>query len=132
MMNHSFLVGRLTKDPEFEYTKSGIARARFTLAVNRPFKNKEGEQEADFISCVAWRKTAENLANFMTKGQLIGIEGRIETGSYEKNGTRMYTTTVVAETVQFLEPKVVSTDTERKKEHVSPRREKVMSEDLPF
>lgn len=131
MMNHVTIVGRLTKDPEFEYTQSGIARARFTVAVNRPFKNKDGEQEADFISGIAWRKTAENLANFMTKGQLIGVEGRIETGSYEKNGTRIYTTTVVADSVQFLEPKVVSAEPE-KKERVRPRKEKVMSEDLPF
>lgn len=105
MINSVTLVGRLTKDPELRYTPSGVAVARFTLAVNRTFK-KEGEQQADFINVVTWRKTAENTANFCKKGSQIAVTGRIQTGSYEgQDGKRVYTTEVVAENVQFLEPK---------------------------
>jgi len=105
-MNRAILVGRLTKDPELRYTPNGVAVANFTVAVNRPFKNQAGEQEADFINCVAWRGTAENLANYQKKGNLIGIDGRIQTRSYEGNdGKRRYVTEVIAESVQFLEPK---------------------------
>lgn len=98
------LVGRLTKDLDLKYTPSGVAVVRFTLAVNRSFK-REGEAEADFISCVAFNKTAENLCNFMRKGSQIGVIGRIQTGSYEKDGARIYTTDVVADNIQFLEPR---------------------------
>ncbi|WP_068983888.1 single-stranded DNA-binding protein [Lysinibacillus xylanilyticus] len=105
MINRVVLIGRLVADPELRYTPNGIASCKFRVAVNRPFKN-EGEQQADFISCVAWRKQAENLANFMKKGNLIGLEGRIQTGSYEgQDGKRVYTTDVVADSIQFLEPK---------------------------
>lgn len=105
MINRVVLVGRLTKDPELKYTPNGIASCRFTLAVNRAFKS-EGEQQADFIQCVAWRKQAENLANFQRKGNLLGVEGRIQTGSYEgQDGKRVYTTDVVADSIQFLEPR---------------------------
>ena len=105
MINRVVLVGRLVADPELRYTPNGIASCKFRVAVNRPFKN-EGEQQADFITCVAWRKQAENLANFMKKGSLIAIEGKIQTGSYEgQDGKRVYTTDVVADSVQFLEPK---------------------------
>nr|WP_106782034.1 single-stranded DNA-binding protein [Lysinibacillus timonensis] len=106
MINRVVIVGRLTKDPELRYTPSGIPMTRFTVAVNRAFSNQQGEREADFISCVAWRKQAENLANFMKKGGLIGVEGRIQTGSFEgQDGKRVYTTDVVADSVQFLEPR---------------------------
>jgi len=106
MINRAVLVGRLTKDPELRYTPNGIASTRFTIAVNRTFSNQQGEREADFISCVAWRKQAENLANYMRKGNLIGVEGRIQTGSYEgQDRKRVYTTDVVADSVQFLEPR---------------------------
>ena len=105
MINRTVLVGRLTKDPELKYTQSGIAVCRFTLACNRPFKN-DGEQQADFINCVAWRKTAENTANFLKKGSLAGIDGRIQTSNFEgKDGNRVFMTEVVADSVQFLEPK---------------------------
>lgn len=105
MINRVVLVGRLTKDPELRYTQNGVATCRFTVAVNRTFRGQDGEPEADFISCVAWRKQAENLANFQRKGNLIGVEGRIQTGSYEgQDGKRVYTTDVVADSVQFLEP----------------------------
>ena len=105
MINRTVIVGRLVADPELRYTPTGIASCKFRVAVNRPFKN-EGEQQADFISCVAWRKQAENLSNFMKKGSLVGLEGRIQTGSYEgQDGKRVYTTDVVADSIQFLEPK---------------------------
>ena len=104
MINRTVLVGRLTKDPELKYTPSGIPMARFTLAVNRPFSNQQGEKEADFINCIAWRKQAENLSNYMKKGNMVGIEGRIQTGSFEgQDGKRVYTTDVIADSVQFLE-----------------------------
>ncbi|EAD6256750.1 single-stranded DNA-binding protein [Listeria monocytogenes] len=106
MMNRVVLVGRLTKDPELRYTPAGAAVATFTLAVNRPFKNGQGEQEADFIQCVVWRKPAENVANFLKKGSLTGVDGRVQTRNYEGNdGKRVYVTEIVAESVQFLEPK---------------------------
>ena len=111
MINNTVLVGRLTKDPELRYTPNGVAVARFTLAVNRPFTNASGERDTDFISCVVWRKPAENVANFLKKGSLAGVVGRIETGSFEgQDGKRVYTTDVVAETVQFLEPKNAGTN----------------------
>ena len=106
MINKAVLVGRLTKDPELRYTPNGKAFTRFTLAVNKQFTSQSGEKEADFISCVAWNKNAENLANFMRKGNLIGIDGRIQTGSFEgQDGKRVYTTDVLAESIQFLEGK---------------------------
>lgn len=106
MMNRVVLVGRLTKDPELRYTPSGVAVATFTLAVNRAFSNQQGEREADFINCVVWRKPAENVANFLKKGSLAGVDGRIQTRNYEgQDGKRVYITEVVAESVQFLEPR---------------------------
>ena len=111
MINRVVLVGRLTKDPELKYTQTGIAVTRFTLAVNRAFQNQQGEREADFISCIAWRKQAENIANFLKKGSLVGVDGRIQTGSYEgQDGKRVYTTEVVADSTQFLEPRNASPD----------------------
>lgn len=104
MINRVVLVGRLVKDPELSYTPSGVAKTRFTLAVNRPFSNQQGEKEADFIQIEAWRKTAENVANFTKKGNLVGVEGAIRTGSYEgQDGKRVFFTNVNAESVQFLE-----------------------------
>ena len=103
MINRVVLVGRLTKDPNFN--EGNVANARFTLAVNRPFKNKNGEQEADFINVVAFRRQAENVNNYLSKGQLAGVDGRIQTRSYEKDGQRVFVTEVVADSVQFLEPK---------------------------
>jgi len=106
MINRVVLVGRLTKDPELKYTSSNIPVSKFTLAVNRTFTGPTGEREADFIQCVVWRKQAENLCKFVGKGSLIGVEGRIQTGSYDdKDGIRKYTTEVIGDSVQFLEPK---------------------------
>lgn len=106
MMNRVVLVGRLTKDVDLRYTPNGVPVAAFTLAVNRPFKKEGGETEADFINCVVWRKPAENVANFLKKGSLAGVDGRIQTRNYEGNdGKRVYVTEVQAESVQFLEPR---------------------------
>ena len=107
-MNKVVLIGRVTRDPELRYTASNIPSVRFTLAVNRPFENQNGEREADFINIVVWRKQAENVKKYVTKGSLIAVEGRIQTGSYEKDGQRVYTTDVVADNVQFLESKAQS------------------------
>lgn len=109
MMNRVVLVGRLTKDPELRYTPNGVAVATFTLAVNRTFTNQQGEREADFINCVVWRRPAENVANFLKKGSMAGVDGRIQTRNFEgQDGKRVYITEVVAESVQFLEPKNAS------------------------
>ncbi|WBW97621.1 single-stranded DNA-binding protein [Oceanirhabdus sp. W0125-5] len=102
-MNKVVLIGRLTKDPELKFTPgNGTAVATFSIAVDRRFKS-EGQPTADFIPIVVWGKQAENTANYMSKGRLIGISGRIQTRSYEaKDGTRRYVTEIVAEEVQFL------------------------------
>lgn len=106
MLNRVVLVGRLTKDPNLRYTPNGVAVANFTIAVNRPFTNQNNEREADFINCVIWRKPAENLANFMSKGSLIGVDGRIQSRNYDnQEGNRVFITEVLAESVQFLESK---------------------------
>lgn len=111
MMNRVVLVGRLTKDPELRVTPNGVAVATFTLAVNRAFTNNAGEREADFINCVVWRRPAENVANFLKKGSLAGVDGRVQTRSYEgQDGKRVYVTEVLAESVQFLEPKGQTSD----------------------
>lgn len=103
-MNKVVLIGRLTKDPDLRYTQSGIAVARFTLAVDRGFKNQDGEKQADFIPITVWRTQAENCAKYLQKGRLVAVAGRIQTGSYETpDGQRRYTTEVVADEVRFLE-----------------------------
>ena len=106
MINTVVLTGRLTRDVDLKYTQSGTAVGQFNLAVNRSFKNANGEQEVDFINCVIWRKAAENLANFVGKGTLIGVEGRLQTRNYEnKQGQRVYVTEVVVNNFTFLEPR---------------------------
>lgn len=105
MINNVVLVGRLTKDSELRFTGSGIAVASFTLAVDRHFKTQDG-QDADFIQCVVWRKTAEALSKYTRKGSLIAVTGRIQTRHYENNeGKRIYVTEVLAENIQFLDSK---------------------------
>lgn len=105
MINQTVLVGRITRDPELKRTQSNISYVRFTLAVNRSYKDESGETQADFISCIAWRTQAENLARFMKQGSQIGLVGRIQTGSYESDKGTIYTTDVVADNIQFLESK---------------------------
>ncbi len=104
MINNVTLVGRLTRDPELRYTPQNQAVTTFSLAVNRQFKNANGDREADFINCVIWRQQAENLTNWAKKGALIGITGRIQTRNYEnQQGQRVYVTEVVADSFQMLE-----------------------------
>lgn len=106
MINRVILVGRLTKDPEYRQTPNGVSVATFTLAVNRPFTNSQGEREADFINVVVFRKQAENVSKYLSKGSLAGVDGRIQSRNYENNeGRRVFVTEVVADNVQFLEPK---------------------------
>lgn len=104
-MNRVSLVGRLTQRPELRYTQSNIAYARFTVAVNR-MKKEDGTQEADFINCVAWRKQAENVCNYLDKGSRVAVDGRIQTSTYEKqDGSRGYLTEIYAQNIEFLENK---------------------------
>lgn len=110
-MNNVVLIGRLTRDPELRYIPvTGTAVTKFNLAVDRGLsKDKKQEMEskgqptADFINITVWGRMAENAANYLVKGRLVGIQGRIQTGSYDKDGTRVYTTEVVANNVEFLE-----------------------------
>lgn len=105
MINRVVLVGRLTKEPELRTTPSGAKVCQYTLAVNRNRK-ADGQPEADFISCVSWNKTAELMNQYLSKGALIGIEGRIQTRSYDDNtGRKVYVTEVITDSVQFLESK---------------------------
>ena len=106
MLNRVVLIGRLTKDPELRYTQSGVAVATFTLAVDRKFKNTQGERETDFIPCVAYRQLAELCSNYLSKGKLAAVEGRIQVSSFTgQDGQRRWSTEVVAEDVRFLSPK---------------------------
>lgn len=104
MINNVVLVGRLTRDPDLRTTGSGISVATFTLAVDRQYTNSQGERGADFVSCVIWRKAAENFANFTSKGSLVGIQGRLQTRTYDdKDGKRVYVTEVVVDNFSLLE-----------------------------
>jgi single-strand DNA-binding protein len=104
MLNRVILIGRLTKDPEMRYTPAGVAVTQFTLAVDRPFTSGQGEREADFIPIVTWRQLAETCANYLRKGRLTAVEGRIQVRNYENNeGKRVYVTEVIADNVRFLE-----------------------------
>lgn len=106
MLNRAILTGRLTRDPELRYTTSGTAVVQATIAVDRQFKNQQGEREADFINLVIWRKAAENFANFTHKGSLVGIDGRIQTRTYEnKQGQRVYVTEINVDSFSLLEPR---------------------------
>ena len=105
-MNKVSLVGRLTRDVEVRQSAGGTSVARFTVACDRRMKNADGNREADFISCVAFGKTAEFLEKYFAKGQRIGLTGRIQTGSYNKDdGSKVYTTDVIVEDVEFVESK---------------------------
>lgn len=106
MLNRVVLIGRLTRDPELRFTQSGIAVASFTLAVDRNFKSASGERETDFIDIVVWRGQAETCANYLSKGKLAAVDGRLQVRTYEaKDGTKRKVAEVVAEDVRFLSPK---------------------------
>lgn len=121
-MNKVCLIGRLTSKPELRYTNSNIAVTKFNVAVNRKPK-EDGTKEADFIGCIAWKSAAETITKYFDKGSQIGIEGRIQTGSYDdNNGNKRYTTDVVVESITFLD----------KKENVSPQEQKEEINTDPF
>ncbi len=106
MINSVTLVGRLTKNPEIRTTPSGVEVGNFTLAVNRTFTNQNGERDADFINCIVFRKQAVNVNQYLSKGKLAGIVGRLQTRSYDnKEGQKVFVTEVICDNVQFLEPK---------------------------
>ena len=137
-MNKVVIIGRFTRDPEIKYStgENATATARFSLAVNRRFKNKEGNYDADFINCVAFGKTAEFIEKYFTKGMAIGITGRIQTGSYtNKEGQKVYTTDVVVEETEFVESKNKGTSDNVPNNNANSNSdfEEVVSEDeMPF
>ena len=104
-MNKFIGTGNLTKAVEIRYTASGLAIANFTLAIRRDTKNKDGEYETDFINCVAYNNTADLVSKYLDKGDKLTVEGRIQTGSYEKDGKKVYTTDIVVDKVEFLNNK---------------------------
>ncbi|UWG97245.1 single-stranded DNA-binding protein [Dehalobacter sp. DCM] len=106
MLNRVVLIGRLTKDPELRYTPNGVAVASFTLAVDRNYKNSQGEKETDFIPCVVFRQLAELCANYLAKGKLAAVDGRIQVRSFDgQDGQKRWVTEVLGENVRFLSPK---------------------------
>lgn len=133
MINNVVLVGRLTKKPELKFTTTGTKYTQFRVAVQKKFKNQNGEYESDFINCLMWSTVAENFIKLTNKGSLVGIEGRIQTRSYEKDGSKKYITEVVAENFSLLESKKV---TESRNNAVQPIEESpfngVSDDDLPF
>lgn len=130
MLNRVILIGRLTKDPELRYTPAGVAVTQFTLACDRPFKTN-GEKEADFISIVTWKQLAETCANYLRKGRLTAVEGRMQVRNYENNeGKRVYVTEVVADNVRFLE---TSKEEQKEAKHTDySKNTDISSDDLPF
>lgn len=109
MLNSVSLTGRLTRDVDLRYTQSGTAAGSFTLAVDRKFKSKNGERETDFVNCQIWRKSAENFANFTKKGSLVGVEGRIQTRTYDNaQGQKVFVTEVIVDNFALLESRQAS------------------------
>jgi|SRR5690606_20137888 len=132
-MNKWIGIGRLTKDVDFRHTSTGVAVANFTLAISRPFL-QNGERQTDYINCVTWRKQAENLSTYVKKGDLVAVEGMIQTRNYEgKDGKRVYVTEVMAESIQFLETKGKSQNKKpQRQSNDNPFQEQPIQEDLPF
>ena len=105
-MNKTVVIGRLVRDSDLTYSQSGTAICKFTIAVDRTFKNKNGEKETDFLNIVTFNKLAELCGQFIDKGKMVAVDGRIQTGNYmHKDGYKVYTTDIVADNVQFLSPK---------------------------
>ncbi|MCT2909283.1 single-stranded DNA-binding protein [Schleiferilactobacillus harbinensis] len=136
MINHATLVGRLTRDVDLKYTNNGTAVASFTVAVDRNFKNAQGERETDFINCVMWRKAAESFAKYTQKGSLVGVEGQIQTSTYDnKQGQKVYVTKLVVDQFSFLDPKktdVPAQPNSKPVNQVDPASTVVNDDDLPF
>ena len=134
-MNRVTLMGRLTRDPEVRYSQAAepMAIVRFGIAVNRRFK-REGQPDADFINCIAFGKTAENIEKFFSKGRMIAIEGNIQTGSYEKEGTRVFTTDIVVQNFHFTGEKREegAQQSNTPNDGFTPIAEDVSDDDLPF
>lgn len=132
-MNIVTLMGRLTAEPELKSTQNGLNYCRFTVAVDRPY-NKDKEKQTDFISCIAWRTTAEFICKYFSKGNRIALSGSIQTGSYEKDGQKVYTTDVIAEKVYFCESKQAAQQPQQpqqeppKQGYLTP----ALPDDLPF
>ncbi|MFC1517031.1 single-stranded DNA-binding protein [Candidatus Margulisiibacteriota bacterium] len=105
MYNKVFIIGRLTKDPETRYTPSGIAVTRFTVAINRNFRGQSGQEETDFLRVVAWRRLAEICGEYLKKGRLVSIDGRLQVSTWEKDGEKMKSAEIVADNMQMLERK---------------------------
>ena len=142
MLNRVILIGRLTKDGELRYTPAGVAVFTFTLAVDRPFTNSQTkEKEADFINIVTWRQLAETCANYLRKGRLTAVEGRIQVRNYDNNeGKRVYVTEVIADNVRFLESSGGSNSTSSQQQPNKPQDPfiddgkpiDISDDDLPF
>ncbi|MGI6120309.1 MAG: single-stranded DNA-binding protein [Desulfosporosinus sp.] len=136
MLNRVVLIGRLTRDPELRYTPNGVAVTSFTLAVERNFKNAQGEKETDFLTCVMYRQLAELCANYLAKGKLAAVDGRIQIRSYnDKDGQKRWVTEIIAENVQFLSPKDSgneNTGSPFSSEKDSFGREVNLDDDIPF
>lgn len=141
-MNKFIGIGRLTKAPEMRTTTNGKSNTTFTIAINRNYSNKEGEQETDYIGCSAWNKLAENISKYCTKGMLVAVEGRIQIRNYEaQDGTKRYVTEVLVENIHFLgksEPKAGDKEQDIvKTDDVDPFADigneiEILDSDLPF
>ena len=134
MLNRVVLIGRLTKDPELRYTPNGVAITNFTLAVERNFKNAQGEKETDFFNCQVFKQLAELCANYLAKGKLASIDGRIQIRTYnDKDGQKHWVTEIIGENVQFLSPKGESSQTEASGSPGSKFGHEVnLDDDIPF
>lgn len=135
MLNRIILIGRLTKDGDLKYTPSGVAVYNMTLAVDRPFAGQDGKREADFIPIVVWRQLAETCANYLRKGRLVAVEGRMQVRNYDNNeGKRVYVTEVHADNVRFLERGEGGQQVERMEQPagVGAGRQEITDDDLPF
>lgn len=132
-MNKFIGIGRLTKEPEMRTTTNGKTNTTFTVAINRNFKTKEGEQETDYIGCSAWNNLAENIAKYCTKGMLVAVEGRIQIRSYDaQDGTKRYVTEVLVENCTFLSGKGETSKEETKEPTNSEIVQAVMNDEDPF
>ena len=128
MINKVILVGRITRDPEVKMVNSETAVCNFALACNRPYTRENGDREADFINCVAWRKQAENMGKYVRKGQLLGVEGRIQVRTYEQDGQKRYQTEVYCDQITFLESSNREENT-NVRENVSFNNDRMIDED---
>ena len=136
-MNKIILIGNLTRDPELSELPSGVSICKFAIAVGRSFTNSNGERETDFFNVTAWRGLGENCAKYLTKGKKVCVVGNVEMGEYtDRDGVRRFTTTVVAEDVEFLSPK--ESEPQKSNDGAKPKKKTVEelcpieSEDLPF